>query len=128
MTDDQSPTTTTDVLFKGRLKIVQKDKGYRFSIDAPILAHHIPLKDADIAVDLGTGCGIITIIAAYRNPSARLYGIEIQKDLAELASRNVRLNHMEDRITILHADMKDAASYLEPVYEADGYAIFEVAR
>ncbi|NVM57111.1 MAG: tRNA1(Val) (adenine(37)-N6)-methyltransferase [Desulfobacterales bacterium] len=106
--------TTTDTLFQGRLKILQIEKGYRFSIDAVILAHHIRLKDTDVAVDLGTGCGIIPLILAHQSPSARLYGIEIQKDLAELASRNVQVNHMEDRITIAHADMKDLASYLEP--------------
>jgi tRNA1Val (adenine37-N6)-methyltransferase len=68
----------------------------------------------DMGVDLGTGCGIIPIILAYRSSSAHLYGIEIQKDLADLASRNVRLNRMEDRITIVCGDMKDFSSYLEP--------------
>ena len=101
-------------LFHGRLKILQKAKGYRFSIDAIILGHHIPLKDMDTGVDLGTGCGIIPLILAHRSASARLYGIEIQKDLADLASRNVRMNHMEDRITIVHGDMRDFRSYLEP--------------
>lgn len=106
--------TTTDSLFGGRLKIIQKKKGYRFSIDAAILAHHIRLRTTDIAVDLGTGCGIIPLILSLQTPSAHIYGIEIQKDLAELASRNVRLNHMEGRITIVHADIKDFKSYLTP--------------
>ncbi len=101
-------------LFHGRLKILQKAEGYRFSIDAVILGHHIPLGDMDMGVDLGTGCGIIPLILAHRNSSARLYGIEIQKDLADLAARNVRLNHMEHRITIVHGDMRDFRSYLEP--------------
>jgi tRNA1Val (adenine37-N6)-methyltransferase len=106
--------TTTDSLFGGRLKIIQKKRGYRFSIDAAILAHHIRLKATDIAVDLGTGCGIIPLLLSLQTPSAHIYGIEIQKDLAELASRNVRLNQMEGRITIVHADMKDFKSYLTP--------------
>ncbi len=114
MTDDQGATTTPDSLFHGRLKILQRDKGYRFSIDAPILAHHIPLKDTRVAVDLGAGCGIISIIVACRNPLVRLWAIEIQKGLAELASENVRLNNMHDRITVVRADMKDAESYVEP--------------
>jgi len=106
--------TTTDSLFRGRLKIIQKKKGYRFSIDAAILAKHIRLRATDIAVDLGTGCGIIPLIISLQAPSAHIYGIEIQKDLAELASRNVRLNQMGGRITIVHADMKDFKSYLRP--------------
>jgi len=106
--------TTTDSLFLDRLKIIQKKKGYRFSIDAAILAHHIRLRATDIAVDLGTGCGVIPLILSLQTPSAQIYGIEIQKDLAELASGNVRLNHMEGRITIVHGDMKDFKSYLTP--------------
>jgi len=106
--------TTMDSLFHGQLKIIQKKKGYRFSIDAGILAHHVHLRATDIAVDLGTGCGIIPLILSLQTPSAHIYGIEIQKDLAELALRNVQLNHMEDRITIVHGDMKDFKSYLTP--------------
>jgi len=105
---------TTDSLFRGRLKIIQKRKGYRFSIDAPILAQHVRLRATDIAVDLGTGCGIIPLILSLQTPSAHICGIEIQRDLAELASRNVRLNHMEGKITIVHGDMKDFKSYLTP--------------
>jgi tRNA1Val (adenine37-N6)-methyltransferase len=114
MVDVERPATAPEDLFRGRLKILQKKGGYRFSIDAVILAHHIPLKDMDVGVDLGTGCGIIPLILAHRSSSARLYGIEVQEGLADLASQNVRLNHMEDRITIVHGDMKDFRSYLEP--------------
>lgn len=103
---------TTDSLFHGRLKIIQKKKGYRFSIDAAILAHHIRLRATDIAVDLGTGCGIIPLVLSLQTPSAHIYGIEIQKDLAELASMNVRLNRAEENVTIIRADMKDFKSYL----------------
>jgi tRNA1Val (adenine37-N6)-methyltransferase len=114
MVDVERPATAPEDLFRGRLKILQKKGGYRFSIDAVILGHHIPLKDMDVGVDLGTGCGIIPLILAHRSSSARLYGIEVQEGLADLASQNVRLNHMEDRITIVHGDMKDFRSYLEP--------------
>jgi len=106
--------TTTDSLFQGRLKVIQKKKGYRFSVDAATLAHHVRLRPTDIAVDLGTGCGIIPLILSLHTPSAHIYGIEIQKDLAELASRNVRENHKEGSITIIHGDMKDSRSDLTP--------------
>jgi tRNA1Val (adenine37-N6)-methyltransferase len=108
------PLTSTDSLFDGRLKIIQKKKGYRFSIDAAILAHHVRLRSTDTAVDLGTGCGIIPLILSLQTPSAHIYGIEIQKDLAELASGNVKLNRMERSITIVHGDMQDFRSYLTP--------------
>jgi len=103
---------TTETPFLKGLRICQKRKGYRFSIDAVVLAHHVSLKAPAVAVDLGTGCGIIPLILASRFPLLQVYGIEIQKDLAELALKNVRLNHMEGQITILHTDMKDLGPYL----------------
>jgi tRNA1Val (adenine37-N6)-methyltransferase len=107
-------TTTLDGLFRGQLKIIQRKKGYRFSIDAAILAWHVPLKPEQIAVDLGTGCGIIPLILSLQTPSARIYGIEIQKELAELASENVKINGMEEVISIIHGDMKDFRNLLTP--------------
>jgi tRNA1Val (adenine37-N6)-methyltransferase len=105
---------TEDSLFRGRLKVIQKKKGYRFSLDAAILAKHIRLKATDLAVDLGTGCGVIPLILSLETPGARICGIEIQRELAELASGNVQLNHMEGTISIVHGDMKDFKAFLKP--------------
>jgi tRNA1Val (adenine37-N6)-methyltransferase len=104
--------TTEETIFQGHLKILQKKKGYRFSMDAPILAHGICLKKASQAVDLGTGCGVVALILASRFPAVHIYGIEIQKDLANLAEKNVLANKMEDRITIIHGDIKDAPTFV----------------
>lgn len=113
MTNEED-ITTIDSLFRGRIKVLQKKKGYRFSVDAAILAHHVSLKPEDVAVDLGTGCGVIPLILSSRRASAHIYGIEIQKELAELASRNVRLNGLEGHITVVHADMRDFRAFLTP--------------
>jgi tRNA1Val (adenine37-N6)-methyltransferase len=104
--------TTTETIFQGHLKILQKKKGYRFSIDAAILAHHVTLEKASVAVDLGTGCGVIPLILAGRFPLVHIYGIEIQKDLARLAETNVQINNMADRVTIICGDMKDATAFV----------------
>jgi tRNA1Val (adenine37-N6)-methyltransferase len=58
-------------------------------------------------VDLGTGCGIIPLILAFRNPNIVAFAIEIQQDLAALANSNVAANHMQHRITVLRQDMRD---------------------
>ena len=97
---------TTDTFFNGKLHVTQDATGYRFSIDAIVLASHIDVRAGDRLLDLGTGCGIIPLILAYRHPDIRVYGIEIQNDLAELAVANVRENSMQDRITLLCQDMR----------------------
>lgn len=97
---------TADTFFNGRLTVKQHRPGYRFSIDAVILAAHACPRAGETIVDLGTGCGVIPLILSYRNPDIRICGIEVQKDLAEIARRNVSDNHLSDRIVILHQDMK----------------------
>jgi tRNA1Val (adenine37-N6)-methyltransferase len=101
---------TTDAFFNGKLHIKQEASGYRFSLDAVLLAWHAsPRADARL-LDLGTGCGIIPLILTYRNPNIAAFGIEIQEDLAELAISNVSANRMQDKITVLRQDMR----YLKP--------------
>ena len=97
----------TDSFFDGKLHIKQAASGYRFSLDAVLLAWHARPRAGERVLDLGTGCGIIPLILAYRYPGIATFGIEIQEDLAELAISNVTANHMQNRITVLRQDMRD---------------------
>jgi len=97
---------TTDTFFRGRIQVMQYRLGYRFSIDAVILSHNVNPRPNDKIIDLGTGSGIIPIMMVYRNPKIDVCGIEIQRDLADLALYNIKQNRMDDKITILCDDMK----------------------
>lgn len=97
---------TTDAFFNGRIQVRQPRGGYRFSIDAVLIAAHVKPRPQDTVLDLGTGCGIIPMILAYRHPQISIYGIEVQPQLAELAVLNVKENGMGKQITILCMDMK----------------------
>ena len=92
---------TLDHLLSGTIKIFQKKKGYRFSIDSILLAHFINLKEGQKVVDLGTGSGIIPIILATKVKSTEIWGVEIQEELAEVAKRNIEMNHLHGRVHIL---------------------------
>jgi len=97
---------TADSFFNGRIQIKQHRSGYRFSIDAVLLAAHARPGPEDTVLDLGTGCGIIPMILAYRNPGIDVYGIEVQTDLADIAALNITENGLNDQITVLCMDMK----------------------
>lgn len=97
---------TTDTFFNGRMQVRQGQDGYRYSIDAVILAYHAGQIPAGRVLDLGTGCGIIPMIMAFRDPDIHVFGVEVQADLADLAMANVRENRLADRVTIFHQDMK----------------------
>jgi tRNA1(Val) A37 N6-methylase TrmN6 len=97
---------TTDSFFNGCIQVKQNRTGYRFSMDAALLAWHADPSPDDTILDLGTGCGIIPMILAYRHPKVKIYGIEVQEELADIANLNITENGMEDQITILCRDMK----------------------
>jgi tRNA1Val (adenine37-N6)-methyltransferase len=97
---------TTDSLFNGSIRIKQYGSGYRFSLDAVLLAHHARPSPDHTVLDLGTGCGIIPLILAYRYPKIKVYGVEVQTALADIATLNIAENHMDDRITIYCRDLK----------------------
>lgn len=96
-----------DSFFNGNLSVKQNRNGYRFSIDAILLAGHVKTNPGDRILDIGTGSGIISLILAYRNPQINIYGVEVQKSLSDIAALNVRDNNIEDRVRILCADIKD---------------------
>ncbi len=97
---------TEDTFFNGRIKVFQHRKGYRFSIDAVLLAAFSAPEAGDRIVDLGTGCGIIPLILGHRHLSASIAGIEIQPELAALAVQNVEANGLIERVTIICGDMR----------------------
>jgi tRNA1Val (adenine37-N6)-methyltransferase len=101
---------TLDTLFGGRLKIVQHRHGYRFSIDAPILAHFAGPAAQEPVVDLGCGTGVVALILAFKFGLGRITAIELQPRLAGLAERNVAANGLEGKIRVVTADLGDAAS------------------
>ncbi len=97
---------TVDTFFDGRILVKQERSGYRFSIDAVLLAHHAASQPGDKVLELGTGCGIVALIMAYRRPAIVVYAVEVQSRLARLARLNVADNRMQGRITVLATDMK----------------------
>lgn len=97
---------TIDAFFNGNVQIYQPAKGYRFSIDAVLLAATPHPKPGDIIMDIGTGCGVIPILMAYKHPKIRAFGIEMQPDLAKIAEKNVGANQMQNRITIINQDIR----------------------
>ncbi len=95
----------SDPFFKGGLTVMQPADGYRFSVDAVLLAGYA--ERAARVLDLGCGCGIIPLILAWRDPAVQCYGVEIQPELAQLAQRNAERNGLDTRIVILQQDMQE---------------------
>jgi len=97
---------TLDSFYRGRVRVLQPRRGYRFSVDAPLLADFIRTRKSDEILEVGAGNGIISLLLSLK-PFRRITAIEIQKGTAGLARRNVILNRLGDRIEVVRADYRD---------------------
>lgn len=96
---------TTDALRGYNLRIIQKREGYRFSLDPLLLCDFCEIGGHERVIDLGTGSGVIPLLLARRSQQTHFTGVEFQEEMAELARRNVLLNELGDRISILLEDV-----------------------
>ena len=102
-----------DLEYKG-LKIIQNEKGFCFGIDSVLLADYAKnIKKDAIAVDIGTGTGIISLLLCKKTNLKKIYGIEIQKEVADMAKRSVSLNELQNKIEILNINVKNVCNILE---------------
>lgn len=98
------------------LKIIQNKKWFCFGMDAVLLTNYCDVKNNSNIVDLGTGTGIIPILLSGKRKIKKAVGIEIQEEVAEMATRSVELNNLQDKIEILNIDLKDATRHLDKSY------------
>ena len=109
----------TDLLRRG-YRILQKKSGFRFGIDAVLLAWFAGAVDSeDRVIDLGSGTGVIPLLMDARNGGGSYLGLEIDPRMAEMASRSARLNGVEGRVRFVEGDLKNASESL-------GKGIFDV--
>jgi len=104
--------TLDDLLLTGR-KILQKRRGYRFSIDPVLLSGFVSRRNGERVADLGTGSGVLPLLLAGKGET-QIVGIERQPELAEMARRSVELNRLEQSIAIVCADLRDCRRNFPP--------------
>jgi tRNA1Val (adenine37-N6)-methyltransferase len=95
-----------DAVLDGQLRIIQSKHGYRFSVDALLLADFTSITPGDMVIDLGAGCGIISLLLARKGLAGSIVGLELQEELASQAKRNAVLNGLEERIAIIRSDLR----------------------
>lgn len=94
------------------LKIIQDTELYNFTIDPILLVNLSKIKENAIVVDLCSGGGIIPILVGGKSRAKKIYGIEIQKELCDLANLSLELNKQTDLVKIINDDIKNYGKYL----------------
>ena len=89
------------------LKLIQKQQGFRFGVDAVLLSHFANIKSRHRVIDLCTGRGIVPFLAYGKYAPKEVIGLEIQEDMVEMANRSSVLNNTTDIVKFVHGDLKD---------------------
>lgn len=94
------------------LQIIQKDKGFKFGMDAVLLSDFCNTHSHSLVADFGTGTGILSVLLLGKNKANHIYAFEIQSEMAEMANRSIQLNKLEDYVTIYNQDCGNAHDIL----------------
>ena len=94
-------------------KIIQKKNGFKFGIDSVLLTNFVKYKKNAKIADIGTGTAIIPILLCAKDDIEKIYAIEIQETIANMAKRSVDMNNLNEKIEVLNINLKDASQYLE---------------
>lgn len=118
--ENKSKEIINDLLGYEGLKIIQRPDAFNFSLDSTLLADFVTIQKRDRnIIDLGCGNGYIPIFLTLRTSDAKIIGVELQKDIYDLAIRSVKMNQLENQVMIINANIKD-------IYKNLGISCFDV--
>jgi len=103
--------TVIEDLQRGGLRFIQWRGAFRFGMDSVLLADFIKCKKGGAILDLCTGTGIIPVLLTARTEAARVTGLEIQPESAEIARENAALNGLQAVIGIITGDLRRIAQH-----------------
>lgn len=95
-----------EILKPGGYRFVYDDALFRPGTDTFLLSSLPRLKAGIRVCDLGCGTGLLGLLLLQRQPALRVTGVDIQAEAVALARRCAAENALEDRFTILQADLR----------------------
>lgn len=105
-----------DLVGYDNLKIVQNNNYFNFSLESVMIPRFCVLKNNMKIIDFCTGNAPIPMILSTLTDS-NIIGVELQKEIYNLAVQSVKINNLEDRITLLNMNVLDIFN----VYETDSF-------
>ncbi|MEW9111025.1 tRNA1(Val) (adenine(37)-N6)-methyltransferase [Cytobacillus gottheilii] len=108
-----------DYLLAEDLRIIQSPSVFSFSLDAVLLSRfvYVPIQKGKL-IDLCSGNGVVPLFLSARTKGT-ITGVEIQERLYDMAVRSIKYNELEDRLNMIHGDLKDMPAQL-------GYGNYDV--
>ena len=102
-----------DLVGYKNLKIVQNNDWFKFSLESVLLPCFVIInKNTNNILDLCTGNAPIPLVLSTKT-KAKIYGVEIQKDVYDLAKKSVDINNLSKQIEIINDDVKNISNKFE---------------
>lgn len=95
------------------LKIIQDKTKYNFTSDSALLANFVSAKKTDNVLEIGTGCGVVSILINEKCSPKKITAFEIQKEMFDLAQKNVQLNCLQEKIEIFNAPIQEYKKFVD---------------
>lgn len=100
--DDETLTRVNE-----NLELIQKKEGLTFGTDAYLLYAYMKLQKSSVAVDLGCGTGIISLLCAAKGKFKKIYAVDVQKEFCDVAKRNAEYNKLDGIIEVICSDVRE---------------------
>lgn len=104
--DIKEDESVDDLQLEG-LRLIQKEKAFRFGVDAVLLSYFANVKFKHRVIDLCTGTGIIPFLIYGKYKPKEVVGVEIQEEMVEMANRSSVLNQTENLVKFYCKDLKE---------------------
>lgn len=88
-------------------KIIQKKKGFRFTVDSILLVNFLKLKKNTNLLDIGTGTGIMPLLLCRKEEINLITAVEIETEIAKMFEKTIEINSLESKITLINTDIKN---------------------
>ena len=98
-------------LFSSDVKIIQNREVFSYSVDSVLLSRFPKLPKRGLIVDLCAGNGAVGLFASTRT-EAQIIGVEIQERLADMATRSIALNGLNQQMSMITDDLKHLPQHI----------------
>ena len=105
--------SVNDLVGYKNLKIYQNDDWFKFSLESVLLPCFVIInKNTNNILDLCTGNAPIPLVLSTKTKS-KIYGVEIQEDVYDLAKKSIDINNLSNQIEIINDDVKNISNKFE---------------
>lgn len=107
MISELKPGERLDDLERNGLMLIQHPGRFCYGVDAVLLSWFAKASEGERVLDFCTGTGVVPILMTAKTAASHFTGLEIQEEVAKMASRSVMLNHLGDKVSIICGDLKN---------------------